>query len=336
MRVCQIMAGNEEGGLENHFAELSNALASKLKISVIAHPKYQNRFDSQIDFYPLDLTKSRKNPLILWKLYRLINQISPHIIHTHANKATAMLSYIIKWLPKSIKTIASLHSQKKNLKPFYSFDCVIGVSNRVITHLKHPCKRVIYNGIKYPTPKKLDISKEFGLDDRFCVCSVGRLESVKNFKMLILACHQANVNLIIAGEGTLKDSLQNLIDDLDANDTIKLVGFKDNAIDLIYSCDLFALSSNKEGMPYVLIEALLVNKPIISTDVSDVKVILPNNYVIEVDDIDAMSDTINYIKNNYKQTLQDYKQSFEFAKKHFVFDEMVESVYNTYQKVYAK
>jgi glycosyltransferase involved in cell wall biosynthesis len=101
-------------------------------------------------------------------------------------------------------------------------------------------------------------------------------------------------------------------------------------------CPSVECSSNKEGMPYVLIEALLVNKPIISTDVSDVKVILPNNYVIEVDDIDAMSDTINYIKNNYKQTLQDYKQSFEFAKKHFVFDEMVESVYNTYQKVYAK
>jgi glycosyltransferase involved in cell wall biosynthesis len=247
-----------------------------------------------------------------------------------------MLAYIIKWLPNSIKTIASLHSQKKNLKPFYSFDCVIGVSHRVITHLKHPCKRVIYNGIKYPTPKKLDISKEFGLDDRFCVCGVGRLESVKNFKMLILACHQANVNLIIAGEGTLKDSLQNLIDDLNANDTIKLVGFKDNAIDLIYSSNLCVISSNKEGFSYVMAESLLAKTPILSTDVADMKRILPNKYVVDVDDIDAMSDTINYIKNNYKQTLQDYKQSFEFAKKHFVFDEMVGSAYSTYQKVYAK
>jgi glycosyltransferase involved in cell wall biosynthesis len=330
------MAGNEEGGLENHFVELSNALASQVKLSVIAHPKYKSRFDSQIDFFPLDLTKSRKNPLILWKIYRLIHQISPHIIHTHANKATAMLSYITKWLPNSIKTIASLHSQKKNLKPFYSFNCVIGVSHSVVDVLNHPCKRVIYNGIDYPIPHKRDISKEFGLDDGFCVCSVGRLESVKNFKMLISACYKANVNLIIAGDGTLKESLQNQIDGLNASDTIKLVGFREDVIDLIYSCDLCAISSNKEGFSYVMAESLLVKTPIISTDVADMKQILPNKYIVDVGDMDAMSDMVQYIKNNYSQTLIEYQKSFDFAKNNFAFDTMVESIVGLYRKVYTK
>jgi glycosyltransferase involved in cell wall biosynthesis len=330
-----VMAGNEEGGLENHFVQLCNAV-TEYDVSVIAHAKYRDRFHKNIDFHALDLNKGRRNPLVLWRLYHIIKGISPQIIHTHANKATEMISYIIKFLPKSIKSIASLHSQKRNLKAFYKFDCVIGVSQRVLKTLDHPCKKVIYNGIEQPKPQKVDVRKLFGMDDRFCVCSVGRLEEVKNFSMLIDVCHQADINLIIAGEGSLKDTLQKQIVSLQAENCIKLVGFRNDTIDIIANSDLFVISSLKEGMPYVLIESLLVKTPVVSTDVSDMKHILPQQYVVNVEDDKALLEAILDIKENYQKIQEKYRESFEFAQEHFRFDYMVKSVTSVYNEVREK
>ena len=53
MRICQILAGDEEGGLEKHFEELCNRLSSYHEIHVIAHEKYRNRFDPKIIFHTL-------------------------------------------------------------------------------------------------------------------------------------------------------------------------------------------------------------------------------------------------------------------------------------------
>jgi len=338
VKVCLVMAGDEEGGLEKHFVELSNRLSKHMHVSVIAHPKYKDRFVDTASFYAIDLSKSRKNVWILFKLYYTIKSINPDIVHAHANKAVSMIATIKPFLPSSIKTIASLHSQKRNVSSYEKFDYVIGVSKRVLESLKLDAKRVVYNGVSsnYQHISPIDMSKFFETNLGFCICSVGRLEEVKNFALLIDACIDAKVNLVLVGDGSLYDTLQKQINSKQANSTIKLLGYRDDSVSIIASADVFVISSHREGMPYVLIESLLSKVPVISTDVSDMKYILPTEFVVPVDDKEVLTNAIIELKNNYTEKLNQYKNSFEFAKKHFSQDAMIEGVMSVYDEVMSR
>ncbi|HSR73765.1 MAG TPA: glycosyltransferase, partial [Sulfurovum sp.] len=215
MRICQILAGDEEGGLEKHFEELCNRLASYHEIHVIAHEKYRKRFDPKIIFHALDLSKGRRNLFVLYKLRKIINHIDPDILHAHANKAVDMIASIRRFLHPSIKLIATLHSKKRNLKGFERFDHVIGVSYEVLKDLKNPHQSVVYNGIELTyiekDPKYLS---QFGIKDEFVISAVGRLEKVKNFPLLIRAIQDLDVKLLIVGEGSEAGSLKHLVKEL--------------------------------------------------------------------------------------------------------------------------
>ena len=94
MKICLMMAGIGEGGLEGHVVELSNKLAKEREVEVIAHPDMLDRFDKNVVTHPLDLAKGRSNPLILYRLIALIKSINPDVVHAHANKAVTMLARI--------------------------------------------------------------------------------------------------------------------------------------------------------------------------------------------------------------------------------------------------
>ena len=91
MKVCQILAGTGKGGLEKHTIELSNLLNTKeIDVTVIGHQSFQDEFQN-INFIPLDMTKSRHNLLFLYKLLKILRKEKFDIIHTQANKATNII-----------------------------------------------------------------------------------------------------------------------------------------------------------------------------------------------------------------------------------------------------
>ncbi len=106
--------------------------------------------------------------------------------------------------------------------------------------------------------------------DRHDVVSVGRLETQKNQKMLIRAfaaiADNISDNLVIYGEGKLRCELEVLISELHMKERIFLLGRTDNVAEAIKSAKLFVLSSDYEGMPNSLMEAMAMGIPCISTD----------------------------------------------------------------------
>jgi len=334
MRVCQILAGDEEGGLEKHFEELCNRLACHHEIHVIAHEKYQKRFDQKIIFHALDLSKGRRNLFILYRLRQAINEIDPDILHAHANKAVDMTVSIKYFLKPTIKTIATLHSKKRNLKSFEKFDHVIGVSHEVLKELKNPHQSVVYNGIELAEKKKdTHYLAQFGIKDEFVVCTVGRLESVKNFPLLIRAVKELDVKLLIVGEGSEKENLQKLAEELGLKEKVVFSGFREDVPDIIVNSDICVISSDREGFSYVMAEALLLEIPVVSTDVGDMKNILPRSFVVPVKNEKRLSDAIYEMQKNYTGNLKSYEASFSFAKEHFTLDAMVEDVLRIYSKM---
>ncbi|MDB5014302.1 MAG: group 1 glycosyl transferase [Daejeonella sp.] len=91
------------------------------------------------------------------------------------------------------------------------------------------------------------------------ILAVGRLHYVKGFDMLIDSYNDLKNNeldLIILGDGVEREKLTKQISDLGLNDSIFLVGRKENVQDYYDQCELFVLSSRNEGYPNVLIEAM--------------------------------------------------------------------------------
>ena len=103
------------------------------------------------------------------------------------------------------------------------------------------------------------------------VVTLGRLSSQKNHRLLINAFRlvsekYSNLNLLIYGVGPLKDELLELINSYQLQNRIKLMGQTNNSAKVLSESKMFVLSSDFEGMPNCLMEALAVGVPSISTD----------------------------------------------------------------------
>jgi glycosyltransferase involved in cell wall biosynthesis len=102
------------------------------------------------------------------------------------------------------------------------------------------------------------------------VMGVGRLERQKDFSTLVRAIalvrQQRPVRLLILGEGRERPALEALVRELGLEDDVALPGFVENPYAFLSRAAVFALSSIFEGLPTVLVEALALGTPVVSTD----------------------------------------------------------------------
>jgi N-acetylgalactosamine-N,N'-diacetylbacillosaminyl-diphospho-undecaprenol 4-alpha-N-acetylgalactosaminyltransferase len=129
--------------------------------------------------------------------------------------------------------------------------------------------QVIHNPLdihKVETLAKETVNFDFS---RFTFVTVGRLHPQKNHSILIMAfaklTSQSN-QLIILGDGPLKESLQQMADKFGVSGRVFFLGFQDNPYKYLSKSDCFVFSSDHEGFPNALVEALACGLSVISTD----------------------------------------------------------------------
>jgi glycosyltransferase involved in cell wall biosynthesis len=104
---------------------------------------------------------------------------------------------------------------------------------------------------------------------------VGRLAPEKGFDVLIRAADQLlgeglDLELVIVGEGSARAELEGLVAELGRADRIRLLGYRADTLELYQALDAFALSSRREGLPNVLLEAMALEVPVAATRVAGV------------------------------------------------------------------
>ncbi len=132
--------------------------------------------------------------------------------------------------------------------------------------------RIQKKGVVLPNPvdaSRIPAPYEGEREKRFV--AVGRLEPQKNFPLLIRAFAEFHkeiqgYKLTIYGEGRERKKLENLIKDLGMQNNIELPGRDKDVLNKINNAAAFILSSDYEGMPNALIEAMCMGMPVISTD----------------------------------------------------------------------
>ena len=108
-------------------------------------------------------------------------------------------------------------------------------------------------------------------EKRKIIAGVGRLDSQKNFKLLInafamISSEFPEFNLTIYGKGEMETELRNLADCLGLGERVKFPGNIQNIADEMEKNAMFVLSSDFEGMPNALMEAMALGLPCVSTD----------------------------------------------------------------------
>ena len=171
--------------------------------------------------------------------------------------------------------------RKLDEKLYNKFSKLIFVSNNNLESFKqtYPTnksqKQVIYN---YIDSKKVLEKAEIPLDTGFKknqtnLVTVARLVPQKALERLIkvhskLIKEGINHNIYIIGDGPEREKLENLIKSSNCENTVNLLGSKENPYPYVKKADYFCLLSNFEGYPMVVEEAKILNKKILITDTS--------------------------------------------------------------------
>ncbi len=111
--------------------------------------------------------------------------------------------------------------------------------------------------------------------DRTVIGAVGRLSPEKAFDQLMravaaLVAEGLDLELWIVGEGPERDALEALRAELALGERVRLLGYRDDTLDLYRAMDIYALSSRKEGLPNVLLEAMALELPVVSTAIAGI------------------------------------------------------------------
>lgn len=160
------------------------------------------------------------------------------------------------------------------------------------------------------------------------IVSVGRLMPQKNQAMLLSAFVNISDDfpeycLTIYGEGPERDALEKQANELGVKEKVHLPGSVKDVHDRIADSELFVLSSNYEGMPNALIEAMCIGLPCISTDVSgatDLIISGENGWLVKVGDTEALIHQMRRLlsdpgeRNKYAQNSVDLNSKLEVNK----------------------
>jgi glycosyltransferase involved in cell wall biosynthesis len=167
---------------------------------------------------------------------------------------------------------------------------------------------VIPNGIElgrfHPVPEGRDrIRGELGIaGDAWVIGTVGRVAVEKNHALLVDAAAPLlgpGTRLVIAGDGALLAALREQVTRLGVADFVHLLGARRDVPDVLNAFDTFVLSSDTEGLPLVVPEAMATGLPVISTRVGGVPSVLDEGqtgFLVPPRDTQALRDRVAQLR----------------------------------------
>ena len=238
---------------------------------------------------------------------------------------------------KSEKFFKNINEEKR---VYEEFDNIVGVSKIVreqfikkFNYADTDKVLVKYNPID--TAKIINKSNE-EIDDieknKMTLCTVGRLTVQKGYDRLLEIVNRLNkegleFDLWIIGVGPEEQRLKAYIEE-NKLDNVKLLGYKENPYKYIKNADVFVCSSRAEGFSTVVSEAIILEKPIITTECAGMEEMLGDNNeygIIVKNSTDALYEGLKNILNN-SEVLEKYRNNIVNRKEEFGLEKAVKEV----------
>lgn len=159
------------------------------------------------------------------------------------------------------------------------------------------------------------------------IVHVGSFKEVKCHDVLLKAYAKTDKSLplLLLGQGKLKSEIEKLIINLGLSEKVFLLGFQKNAYPYMKHATFKILTSSQEGLPMVILEALALETPVISTDCqSGPKEMLPEYNLMPVGDVEAIAKKMSKAMQKPQQFAAPFDVAYlpsQIAQKHISFIE---------------
>lgn len=239
----------------------------------------------------LNVFRYGRKALSLTLLYPIIPFLEMDIIHCHFGYNAIFGSFLKKFGVKA-PLITTFHGydlsafildKGENVYDdvFFFGDLFLPISEywrRKLVRMKVDEQKILVHRMGIELEKFQYQERRLHPGETLKILTVGRMFEKKGHEYAIkgvaqLIKKQRDVMYTIAGDGPLRDTLKNLVSDLNIEEKVKFVGFvqQDEVVDLFKDAHIFllpsvtAMAGDQEGIPVVLMEAQAVGLPIVST-----------------------------------------------------------------------
>lgn len=375
MKVLHLNAGNETGGgmyyLLRTLRSLSREYPNQFILGVMEKKElYQRAEAARIPIVYFKLP-SIFNLLALFRLLQFIKKERISHVHTHGPRANVVMNILRHFL--SVRWIVTVHSDptvdfshigwrkylytKLHLVAISNADYIISVCRAFYPVLfQHGVKEdrvtTIVNGIDFSTGPSLATGQVSLMRERkgftkndFLFVQVARLEEVKGHRYALEAMKQligrgfTNVHLLLVGAGSLKEDLQALSEQLQIEPHVHFLGERSerDVLNMYEIADVTILPSLSESFPYVLLESARAKKPVIATNVGDIKRLinnLSNSWLIKSKSIESLAEAMEKaVLAKEKGELEAIGERFyHYVSERFTLSACVRAIYRVYSE----
>jgi len=295
LKILIVSTSLAYGGAETQLVRVATRLKARgweVRVGSLTLPKaYVEELETAgIPVFSLDIRRKLPDPRPILRLARFIREWRPHIVHSHMVHAN-LLARLVRLLAPFPILICSARSVKEGNRlrellyrltdPFCDLTthvCQAGLERYVrIGAVPRHKIRYVPNGVdtahfKPDLEIRFELRRELGLENLFIWLAAGRFDPPKDYPSLIRAfarvvAKEPNTVLLIAGDGPLRSSVEELVRELRLEGNVRFLGIRRDMPQLMNAADAYVMSSAWEGMANVLLEASATGLPIVATDV---------------------------------------------------------------------
>lgn len=334
VKLMHLVYSFDVGGLERIIANCIASLPDNYEHTIVTLADYSEEFVAQLA-KPVKMIALNKPQGQSWgtfkQFYSVLKQEKPDILHSYN-----LASFEFQSMAALARVPFRLHAEhgrdvhdpdgtnkkyqilRKLVAPFVHK--VVSVSDDLhqwlinVVGLSDKKCHLILNGVD--TAQYKPAGRHAGASDNdasqpLMFGHVGRLQAIKNQKNLVasyvLACEQsekfkADTKLVIVGKGPLKEALEQQIANTPCQQNIEMWGERHDMPAVYQALDVFVMSSDAEGVPMTMLEAMSSGLPVVSTRVGGIPEITNKEQAILVDakSVEALSEGLLLMFDKYK------------------------------------
>lgn len=348
MKICFLIPGFSDGGAQKQCIKLLHALGRKPNLELHLIHFHDGIHRDSLDTNNITVHKlssrSNYNPKNIIEAHQVIRNIKPDILFTWLHACDVYGFFLKKLSPRMRWIMAERDSQypkelrywiRRKLGRFA--DGIISNSTQGLAYWKVNRAK----GGLFVASNIIDTTanaREFTAERRNAIIAIGRLETQKNPIALVesfceMAKRRSDLFFEIIGDGSLKAEVEGIIVARGAQDRVKLLGFRRDAVELVSKARILVSLSHHEGAPNVVLESISVNTPIVASDISEHRAILGDSYPFFVTargDPNACADTIEKVLST-----EDPETSLAFGKQQLQIM-TAESVSEAYMSIFER
>jgi glycosyltransferase involved in cell wall biosynthesis len=367
VRVALCSVGELFGGVERQILDLCRYLRRNARgphLIALFHDAELAHQLRDAGFAPLVLrARHRYDPQLATRLAEALAERRISIVHAHGYKAVVasglakrrhphgLISTIHGKLEVTLATPVAWVKSQLNLRLEREFttryvDAVCYVTEDIARHYKQPhgdlVRRVVPNGIDpldrstYPRPRELARTA-------FNVGIVGRVSRVKGIAFAIEALTDpalpSQVRLTIIGTGPSEGELRRLAAQRGVGERVEFLGFRGNIYDYLAHLDALLMPSYHEGLPYTLLEAMSLARPIVASRVGGLAEVLEDGVtgvLVPVGDVAAVVAAVKRLVEDRKRAAAMGFAAAQVQRRQYTLDVMGETYCELYERLAAK